>query len=213
MRTSNSLALKEWAVIIHALGTGKQTLLLRKGGLHERQGRFATEPREFFLFPTYVHQMSQGVVSEAAADLAAAIANQPPAEQLVIQYYATVEDLFWVEALDSLTRLAGLHSWTAETVAHRFTYGKTPGLHLFVLRVYRLPHAQTLPLLKRYGGCRSWVELAETLSTVDATPVLSDAAFTEQIHEVRDRLSIGPNVSFLGSPVVSCPSPSGRGLG
>jgi hypothetical protein len=86
--------------------------------------------------------------------------------------------------------LADLHCWTPETVAHRFAYGTRAGLHLFVLRVYRLPQPYTLPLLKRYGGCRSWVDLAEPLSTTGATPVLSEAAFAERLRQIRDRFSI-----------------------
>ena len=190
MRPVNALALKEWAVVVHALGTGKQTVLLRKGGLHERHGRFATDPTEFFLFPTYVHQMTQGVVSEAAADLHAVMESWPVEDQLVINYYATVEDLVWLDTHEHLAALADLHCWTPETVAHRFAYGTRAGLHLFVLRVYSLSQPHIFPLLKRYGGCRSWVDLTEPLSTACAAPVLSEAAFAERLRQIRDRLSI-----------------------
>ena len=185
---ANTLALKEWAVVVHALGTGRQTILLRKGGLHERRGRFATEPTEFFLFPTYVHQMEQGVVRETETGLQAVIAARPPEDQLRLEYYATVENLRWLDTRESLTALAGLHCWTPETVAQRFAYGKTAGLHLFVLRVHRLHQPYTLPLLKRYGGCRSWVDLEEPLGTADAVPVLNDAIFAERVDQVREKL-------------------------
>ncbi|MEL6165336.1 MAG: DUF1802 family protein, partial [Cyanobacteria bacterium J06628_3] len=33
-------ALKEWAIAINALETGKTIMLLRKGGIHEKGGRF-----------------------------------------------------------------------------------------------------------------------------------------------------------------------------
>ena len=190
MYPAHVLALKEWAVVVHALGTGKQSLLLRKGGLHERHGRFSTEHTEFFLFPTYVHQMAQGVVEAATTDLRTALESQPPEDQIVIAYYAIVEDLVWLDSRERLTALADLHYWTPETVAHRFVYGKTAGLYLFVLRVYRLPRPHVLPLLKRYAGCRSWVELAEPLSTGEAIPALSDTAFAERLNEVKARLSM-----------------------
>jgi hypothetical protein len=196
MQPANSLALKEWAVIVYALGTGRQTVLLRKGGLHERHGHFATEPREFFLFPTYVHQMVQGVVSAAAADLQAVMESRLAEDQLVIPYYATVEDLVWLDTQERLAALADLHCWTAETVRQRFAYGTRAGLHLFVLRIYRLPQPHILPLLKRYGGCRSWVDLAESLSTTGATPVLSDATFAERVREIGVRLAAGSTVTL-----------------
>lgn len=189
MREQNSLALKEWAVVVESLARGKQTLLLRKGGLYERQGRFSTEPTEFFFFPTYVHQMEQGVLPEAAAELQAVLQNRPANDQLNIAQYATVTSVHWIEAREQVEALAELHCWTAETVEKRFMY-KKPGLYLFVLRMYQLPCIHTLPMLKRYAGCRSWVELAEALSTEGAEPVLDDETFAARAREVNDRLSL-----------------------
>ena len=189
-RPTNTLALKEWAVVVHALGAGKQIVLLRKGGLHERHGHFATEAKEFFLFPTYVHQMAQGVTNEATADLRAVMESRPAEDRLLIAYYATVEDLLWLDTQERLAALADLHCWTPETIRHRFVYGTRAGLHLFVLRIYRLPQPALLPLLKRYGGCRSWVDLAEPLSTTGATPVLSEQIFVERRRQISNRLAI-----------------------
>lgn len=191
MLSSNALALKEWAVIEQVLAEGKQTLLLRKGGLHERHGRFSTEPTEFFFFPTYVHQMEQGVVSEAAPELQTALASRPAEDQLVISHYATVAEVQWLDSLERVEVLTGLHCWTAETIEKRFNY-KKPGLYLFLLRVYALPRPRTLPMLKRYAGCRSWVELGEELSTTGALPVLEPDAFDEQLSEIRGRVHTSP---------------------
>jgi len=189
MQPLSSLALKEWAVVVEALARGKQILLLRKGGLYERRGRFSIEPREFFFFPTYVHQMEQGVVPEATPELHTVLCKQSADDQLVIAQYATVADVRWLDSRRQVETLAGLHCWTDETIAKRFVY-KTPGLYLFVLRVYQLPQPHYLPVHKRYAGCRSWVELEESLSTKGATQVLDDRAFAEQEREVLDRLRI-----------------------
>src|ERR1700722_13719814 len=40
MQSVNRFAFKEWAVTCQALAAGRQSLLLRKGGIHERDGRF-----------------------------------------------------------------------------------------------------------------------------------------------------------------------------
>lgn len=48
-------ALKEWAVVVDALGSGQQIILLRKGGLREGPGGFAVAQPEFLLFPTLFH--------------------------------------------------------------------------------------------------------------------------------------------------------------
>ena len=43
MQSANRFAFKEWAVTCQALAAGRQSLLLRKGGIHERNGRFEVE--------------------------------------------------------------------------------------------------------------------------------------------------------------------------
>src|SRR5205823_6044048 len=58
-------AFKEWAVICRALAEGRQSLILRKGGIAEPGGEFALEQKHFWLFPTYVHQQQTGIKPEA----------------------------------------------------------------------------------------------------------------------------------------------------
>ncbi|NUK55702.1 DUF1802 family protein, partial [Streptomyces lunaelactis] len=43
-------ALKEWSAAVHALLDGRQQILLRKGGIHEK--RFTLADSRFLLFPT-----------------------------------------------------------------------------------------------------------------------------------------------------------------
>ncbi len=183
-QSENRLALKEWALVVSALDAGKQIILLRKGGIHEKKGEFITSYTEFFLFPTYVHQMAQGVIAEAAEAGQTAEIKQLPKDLLEIGNYATAEDVMWLDDLDRLSGLQRFHIWTPETISHRFFY-KNHGLHLFLLRVYRLPRAYTFPLLKRYAGCRSWVELEKEIPTAGAIPVLSDEIFALRVQEIR----------------------------
>src|SRR5690606_3010066 len=63
------VALKEWAALCRALGTGRQILLLRKGGIYESAGEFEVEHRHFLLFPTYLHQKREHLKPDAQADL------------------------------------------------------------------------------------------------------------------------------------------------
>jgi hypothetical protein len=55
-------ALKEWSAAVHALLDGRQTVLLRKGGIHEK--RFAVAAQEFLLFPTVAHSHAERVRPE-----------------------------------------------------------------------------------------------------------------------------------------------------
>lgn len=182
MQPENNLALKEWALAVKALDAGRQILLLRKGGIHEK--KLITIHSEFFLFPTYVHQMVQGVVAEAANTWPEVQTEQPSRDTLKIYNYTMVEDVVCLDDFERLPGLQRFHIWTPETISRRFFY-KNPGLYLFLLRVYRLPRAYTLPMLKRYAGCRSWVDLQEKIPTAGAVPVLSDRAFAWQVQEIR----------------------------
>src|SRR4051794_41807531 len=49
----NHTALKEWASVIDALGSGAQIVLIRKGGLADES--FGVEAQRFYLFPTNYH--------------------------------------------------------------------------------------------------------------------------------------------------------------
>jgi hypothetical protein len=187
-QSKHNLALKEWALVVKALDAGRQIILLRKGGIHEKKGKFVTTHTEFFLFPTYVHQMAQGVIAEAAEDWQRTETEQSPNDLLEIYNYATAEDGVWLDNLERLSSLQRFHIWTPETISRRFFY-KNHGLHLFLLRVYRLPQTHTLPVLKRYAGCRSWVELEKKIPTAGAMPVLSDEAFALRVQEVRKVLA------------------------
>ncbi|HEY6229533.1 MAG TPA: DUF1802 family protein, partial [Verrucomicrobiae bacterium] len=61
------IAFKEWAVIVDALGTGRQIVILRKGGISEGRGGFQVDHPEFLLFPTLFHQQRESVLPEAQA--------------------------------------------------------------------------------------------------------------------------------------------------
>ena len=55
-------ALKEWALVCKLLLEGRQAIMLRKGGIDEKG--FWVEADEFFLYPTYFHQMAEKVRPE-----------------------------------------------------------------------------------------------------------------------------------------------------
>jgi hypothetical protein len=169
-------ALKEWAVICLALAEGRQALLLRKGGLAEESGQFQVEHRRFWLFPTYVHQQKDGIVPEAVSLLEQAEAERPPQGIVRLTHFAEVVESYRVLDLAAVEKLARLHIWPPQTVRARFEY-RRPGLHVLLVRVYRVPQAFELPDTPEYAGCRSWVELDRALPTQGATPVLTEEAF------------------------------------
>jgi hypothetical protein len=180
MQDKNRFALKEWAIVLKALSDGRQILLLRKGGLIEKNARFAVEHSEFFIYPTYLHQQRNGIIPAAREDLERLLASPPPEEYVILSHYAVMQNTFRIADLDRLQRLAVFHLFNAEEVQRRFFYGKTPGIHLLLLRIYQLPKPFRLTVRPHYAGCRSWVDLEEELPTAGCRPVLDDDAFDRE---------------------------------
>src|SRR5437870_3734933 len=86
-------ALKEWAVICRTLADGRQSLLLRKGGIAEEAETFALEQKLFWLLPTYTHQKPQAIKPEAKPLFDEVQASQPPPGQLRLDCYAELVGL------------------------------------------------------------------------------------------------------------------------
>ena len=63
--------------------------------------------------------------------------------------------------MEEVKALDPQHGWTEETVRARFDYDEAPGVSLAVVQVYRLVSVWEFPFEKKYGGCRSWVEIPE----------------------------------------------------
>lgn len=171
-------ALKEWAVICHALAEGKQALLLRKGGVAEDAGEFRLEHTRFWLFPTWTHQQEAGGLRDDALPLLEeARRERPPAGDIRLSHFAEVSGVYHVRELTSALLLAHLHLWSEETVRKRFAY-RQPGLFVMPVRVWCAAEVHVIPDAAHYEGCRSWVGLEMELPTAGAAPVLSDEAMS-----------------------------------
>ncbi len=169
-------ALKEWAVICRALGEGRQSLVLRKGGIAESGGEFRLEHTRFWLYPTFAHQNAAALKPEGQALLARAEADRPAPGVVRLTHWAEAGGFYQLYNLVAALRPGELHLLTPETVRARFAY-RTPGLFALPLRVWSVPRPIDLPETPYYAGCKSWVELERELPTEGSTPALDDAAF------------------------------------
>ena len=150
-------ALKEWAAAVHALLDGRQTVLLRKGGIGEK--RFAVESGEFLLFPTVAHSHAERIRTEHR-DLLDAAAPDSTDDRVVIRAAATVVAAVAVPRDEGLAEIEDLHIWTAESVrADRLDF--RPRHRLTALVVQAVPLVEPIRLLRepQYAGCTSWVQL------------------------------------------------------
>src|SRR4051794_13033626 len=55
------VAFKEWSGVCDALVEGRQSLIVRKGGIAEGPRGFVPEHDAFWLYPTRVHEAEQGL--------------------------------------------------------------------------------------------------------------------------------------------------------
>ncbi|MCX2932265.1 DUF1802 family protein [Mycobacterium sp. CVI_P3] len=150
-------ALKEWSAAVHALLDGRQTVLLRKGGIHEK--RFAVAAEEFLLFPTVAHSHADRVRPEHR-DLLAGSAPDSCDDRVMIRAAAKVVAAVAVSTTEGLADIADLHIWTAGSVrADRLDFRPRHRLTVLVVQAFPLIEPIRLARDPQYGGCTSWVEL------------------------------------------------------
>jgi hypothetical protein len=188
MQASNSIAFKEWAAVCAALAAGRQTVILRKGGIHEGREGFRVAHREFWLFPTYLHEAAGSLEPDAAPLLEQAESQRPAEGTLRLALYVETTDVIEVHDESALERLAGQHVWSARTVHERFHY-KRAGLFALVVRAFERAAPHVVADSPHFGGCRSWVELPVELPTTELSPVLAEADFENRRRRLLEALS------------------------
>lgn len=176
MQTVNSIAFKEWAVVCAALAAGRQSIILRKGGLAEGREGFRVQHGEFWILPTRFHQDASQLTADAQPLWRGVRESEPPPGEFRIDLYAVVQHVFEVKEISQLKRLAGQHILSDETIEQRFHY-RHPGLFVLLVRTYRVPRPYYLSDSPYIAGCKSWVELPTAHSTAAATAVLAAAEF------------------------------------
>ncbi|CAN5822996.1 DUF1802 family protein [soil metagenome] len=152
-----TVALKEWSAAIHALLAGRQTVLLRKGGIHEK--RFEVSASEFLLFPTVAHSHAERVRPEHRDLLTPAVADSNESH-IVLRGAAKVIAAVEVHHPEQLDAIADLHIWTTDSVrTDRMDF--RPKHRLTVLVVQASPLAEPFRLARTpdFAGCKSWIPL------------------------------------------------------
>lgn len=185
---SCSIALKEWAGVCAAMSRGRQSILLRKGGIRELAGpgTFMPEHPEFWLYPTAMHQAAQGLREREREDSRFAGQAGPDAA-IPIGLLARVELVGQVGDEAMLPRLEPFHVLTAETVLSRFHY-RAPGLWVLATRVYRRDPPWMIEPTPEQAGCHSWVTLDAPLSKAGLRPVVEEREWAGRMALLRDVL-------------------------
>ena len=174
---------KEWTLICDALGSGTQSLIIRKGGIAEGRAGFRFLHDDFLLFPTLFH--------EQVAKLKLPPETPLPAPRADGQHVVNVRiHVAWTRDISDFAvvqRLAPFHLWQESELLKRFHYeeekGRT-GVSVALVRAARLSEPFIFPDSPKYGGCRSWIQLPELPSEITSFPSLDDAAHAAREAEI-----------------------------
>jgi len=185
--------LQEWSACCQALLSGRLILVVRKGGIHERQGQgFTLAHPRFVLLPTHAHQRADRLRPEFAALVREEIA---PARSgtLAVAGWAEAAAVWKAGDLSRIFALGDELAFTRVELETRFHYRDQPWLYLVALRVHRLAEVQVIPDLPRYAGCVSWIGLEQGIDPSAAQPVLDERSFAARLAGVSRILGSAPS--------------------
>ena len=185
MPESLDVALKEWHAVTRALASGRQCVLIRKGGIHETEGRFQTEHDRFALFPTWMHQKIDWIKPDDRGD---AVVRSTEPDQLPIAAWGEVSDVVRVPSRAAMDALAAEHIYLPPLIDMRFDYKPHDPLYLLIVRTWRLPRPLTIVNTPAFAGCRSWVPLDAAIETAGSTAALDERAFSARRQTILDTL-------------------------
>jgi hypothetical protein len=109
--------------------------------------------------------------------------------EIEIRYCVKLEAQKEINSWAQAAALEPLHIVDESVVRERFEY-KSSGLHVALVRVFRLDPLWVFPDQAVYGGCRSWVNLPEHPANTRLEPVLSDREHEERSKKFRSALGI-----------------------
>lgn len=167
-----NIGFKEWALVCEELASGRQSIILRKGGIAEGREGFRFKHAEFLLFPTLFHEQIAKLKLPAQTFLPSLV----PGEH-TLTHRISVE---WTRDLtdwEQIRRLAPFHVWRDEVIRERFEYEEKHMVSLAFVRVWRLSEPLVFPDAPKYGGCRSWVNIPDL-----AGPDFGEAVLEEAVH-------------------------------
>ena len=154
-----NVAFKEWASVVLALEQGQQQLIFRKGGISEEGRGFAVDHDRFLLFPTYFHQQKVGLRESYSSLYEEAMRRKPPDGRIIVTSWVRVRRSFMIESEQDLEPLVARHVYAPHVLRDRLHGRHGKALFALEVDVHRLERPLDLPLLERYGGCLSWVDL------------------------------------------------------
>jgi hypothetical protein len=207
------ITLKEWAIICKALEDGRQTLLLRKGGIMEYRKGFEVKHNEFLLYPTFEHQSLESIKSEYKEKLKEILEEQNKYTRKeidknnknsdinntnIIKLFAKVEDVIEISDKVTLSKLRDYHIWSDEYVMMRMNYNPSKPMSVLLLRIYKIKKPLIIDINDKWSGCKSWIDIEKDVDIQNSheveilgnekaliDPVINDDIFYESVNKIR----------------------------
>lgn len=182
-------ALKEWAIALQSLLRGETILLLRKGGIRERQGRFTVEQTRLLLYPTYEHQKPHLLKPTYAEQVQPVASGWHPAT-VSLAAWADITHIFQITTESAVQSLLPFHVWNQQLATERLHWKPRQPLYVLLLRVHPVLPVQVIPYRPEYGGCQSWIQLDLDPAQIDfaAPPVLDDETYDRQVKRIAEQI-------------------------
>jgi hypothetical protein len=200
MESTTTHALKEWAVAVDALEQGKTIMLLRKGGIKEEGNRFTVAHNQILLYPTYEHQQPDLLKTDYASQVTPVTSGWHP-ETVRIGSWAEITDILPVSDESVVAALLPYHIWNEQFISDRLKWKARQPLYILLLRTYRLPQPQVIPYRQEYGGCRSWIDVAELISLEGIVPVLDDTTYSDRVTQIRNLIPVTGELGLTPNPI------------
>ena len=158
----NMLALKEWSIVCRALENGRQSILLRKGGILEYKEGFEISQKIFLLYPTLEHQSREYLQQNYLQKIEFIENNGPNFDQdkiNTITILARIEGMQEFNDETKLSKLEKYHIWNEKYVNMRMSYNPKKPMNALLLRIYKLPEPISVKVNPEWAGCKSWINI------------------------------------------------------
>jgi len=186
--------------VCDALGSGEQSVILRKGGIHEGGGGFSFDHDQFALFPTLFHEQEQQLRTSSTIDRHSGQAVEyQPGDEVVIRFWATLGPVWNLGTWETIKKLESFHIWKSATIRERFDWSKSPagspGIKMALVRICRLGQPWKIKYQRNHGGCRSWLKLPEIPQALweNREPVLNEDEFSRIREGVEEIAGLPPH--------------------
>jgi len=157
------LALKEWAIVCRALEEGKQSILLRKGGILEYRKGFEISQKIFLLYPTFEHQSKEYLQSNYLENFELLVKgnglNIVQDKLNTLRILARIETMHEFRDETILSKLEKYHIWNERYLNLRMEYNPKKPMNALFLRVYKLPKPISISVNPQWAGCKSWIDI------------------------------------------------------